>query len=94
MRSKTSSASTVAKAVGIDNLEVKALLAHTNLSTTEKYMGSFDTSKNDEALETIFKKKVSDVDIEDTLLKQLEGISPEVLQRVMAKLQTEQQKQE
>jgi integrase len=75
-----------AKAAGIDNLEVKALLAHTNLSTTEKYMGSFDTSKNDEALETIFKKEESDVDIEATLLKQLEGVSPELLQKVLGRL--------
>ena len=35
-----------AKDAGIDNLEVKSLLAHTNLSTTQKYMGEFGlTSK-------------------------------------------------
>ena len=70
-----------AKDAGIDNLEVKALLAHTNLSTTQKYMGEFDTQQNDEALDTIFKK-----DDEEMLLKQLQGVNPELLKKVLEKL--------
>lgn len=70
-----------AKDAGIDNLEVKALLAHTNLSTTQKYMGEFDTQQNDAALDTIFKK-----DDEDMLLKQLQGVNPELLKKVLEKL--------
>ena len=70
-----------AKDAGIDNLEVKALLAHTNLSTTQKYMGDFDTEQNDAALDTIFKH-----DDEAALLKQLKGVNPALLQRVLAQL--------
>lgn len=70
-----------AKDAGIDNLEVKALLAHTNLSTTQKYMGDFDTEQNDAALDAIFKH-----DDEAALLKQLKGVNPALLQRVLAQL--------
>ncbi len=38
----------------LDNLEVKALLAHSNLATTRRYMGEFDTAHNDAALEKVF----------------------------------------
>lgn len=71
-----------AKDAGIDNLEVKALLAHTNLSTTQKYMGDFDTQQNDAALNNIFQKE----DDETALLKQLQGVNPELLQKVLEKL--------
>lgn len=70
-----------AKDAGIDNLEVKALLAHSNLSTTQSYMGEFDTQQNDAALDTIFKK-----DDEEMLLKQLQGVNPELLKKVLEKL--------
>lgn len=70
-----------AKDAGIDNLEVKALLAHTNLSTTQKYMGEFDTQKNDAALDSIFGKNE-----EETLLQQLQGVDKELLKKVLEKL--------
>ena len=60
---------------------MKALLAHTDLSTTQKYMGEFDTQQNDAALDTIFKK-----DDEEILLKQLQGVNPELLKKVLEKL--------
>lgn len=44
----------MAKDKGLDNLEVKALLAHSNLATTQRYMGEFDTAHNDAALEKVF----------------------------------------
>ena len=46
----------MAKEKGLDNLEVKALLAHTNISTTQKYMGEFDTQRDDAALNKVFVK--------------------------------------
>jgi len=45
----------MAKDRGLDNLEVKALLAHADLTTTQKYMGDFDTAKNDAALNRVFR---------------------------------------
>lgn len=47
----------MAKEKGLDNLEVKALMAHSNLATTQKYMGEFDTKQNDDALSRVFRNK-------------------------------------
>lgn len=46
----------VAKQKGTDNTKLKDLLAHSSVKITEGYMGSFDTSENDKALEAIFSK--------------------------------------
>ena len=70
-----------AKEKGLDNLEVKELLAHTNLSTTQKYMGSFETKKTDEAMRKVFENNA-----EEELLNQLKGVNPELLKSVLAKL--------
>ncbi len=43
-----------AKQKGTDNAQLKDLLAHSSLKTTENYMGSFETEENDRALEHIF----------------------------------------
>lgn len=72
----------IAKEKGLDNLEVKALLAHTNISTTQKYMGDFDTQRDDEALNKVFKKE----DDTDKLLQQLKNVNPEILKAVLEKL--------
>ena len=73
---------TMAKEKGLDNLEVKALLAHTNISTTQKYMGEFDTQRDDAALGKVFKKD----DDAEKLLKQLQGVNPELLKEVLERL--------
>ncbi|MCT3817090.1 integrase [Elizabethkingia anophelis] len=46
----------IAKQKGIDNSNVQSLLAHSSIKITENYMGSFDTSENDKALQAIFNK--------------------------------------
>ena len=71
-----------------DLSKLKALLAHSSLSVTEKYMGNFDTSKTDAALA----KAVSKEDEESKLLHLLEGVNPEVLKKVMEKLTDNQGK--
>lgn len=71
-----------AKDKGLDNLVVKELLAHTNLSTTQRYMGDFDTAKTDEALQ----KAVGKEDDEDKVLNVLKGIDPDLLKSALAKL--------
>lgn len=43
-----------AKLAGTDNAILKSMLAHSSLGTTERYMGEFDTSRQDEALQRIF----------------------------------------
>ena len=70
-----------AKEKGLDNLEVKELLAHTNIATTQKYMGSFETKKTDEAMRKVFENNS-----EEELLNQLKGVNPELLKSVLTKL--------
>ena len=72
----------MAKDRGLDNLEVKALLAHTNLATTQRYMGDFESSRTDAALA----KAVSREDEESKLLNLLSGVNPETLKAVLAKM--------
>lgn len=43
-----------AKLAGTDNALLKDMLAHSSLNVTERYMGEFDTAKQDAALENIF----------------------------------------
>lgn len=44
----------LAKEAGTDNLAVKGLLAHSSVSTTERYMGSFSNEQEDTALINVF----------------------------------------
>ena len=71
-----------AKEAGIDNMAVKELLAHSDIATTEKYMGNFDTDRTDAAMRKVFEGKNE----EETLLQQLQGVDPEILKKVLEKL--------
>lgn len=72
----------IAKDKGLDNLEVKALLAHSNLTTTQTYMGEFETKKLDDALNAVF----SHEDQEAVLLGQLRNLDPGRLRSLLEKL--------
>lgn len=73
----------VAKQKGTDNAQLKDLLAHSSLKITEGYMGSFDTSENDKALEAIFSKPQHDPKSE--LLALLEKMNPEEITELLNK---------
>lgn len=75
-----------AKDKGLDNLVVKELLAHTNLSTTQRYMGDFDTATTDAALQKAVSKE-NKTDEADKVLEMLKGLNPELLKEVLAKLE-------
>lgn len=47
----------IAKEEGTDNSAIMNMMAHSSLTITEKYMGNFDTSKSDAALQSIFSRK-------------------------------------
>lgn len=66
----------------MDNSIVKDLLAHSNMATTERYMGSFDTEENDKALESLFESKKPSIN-EDLLLQQLQTLNPEKLKELL-----------
>lgn len=75
----------IAKQKGVDNSNIKELLAHSNLKITEGYMGNFDTAENDKALESIFEKDKPVID-EAALLKQLQSLSHDALTALLAKV--------
>lgn len=84
-RSERHSFAKMAKDKGLDNLEVKALLAHSNLATTQRYMGDFDTAHNDAALEKVFLPKETPNE-EERLYEQLKKVDTESLKKVLKKL--------
>lgn len=47
----------IAQESGAESGAIKEILGHANLATTERYMGSFNTSKTDNTLRTLFKKR-------------------------------------
>ena len=76
----------VAKQKGTDNTKLKDLLAHSSVKITEGYMGSFDTSENDKALEAIFSKPQQNPKAE--LLSLLEGMKPNEIQDLIKSIKT------
>lgn len=74
-----------AKDKGLDNSAIKELLAHSKLTTTERYMGDFDVSRTDKALESVF-APANKEDEAAKVLKQLQGLSPDVLAQVLKQL--------
>ena len=75
----------MAKDEELDNLEVKALLAHSNLATTQRYMGEFDTAHNDAALEKVF-LPTDERSEEDRLYDRLQRVPEEILVRVLKRM--------
>lgn len=52
----------IAQEAGAESSAIKNILGHSNLATTERYMGSFDTTKTDNTLRSLFAKKRTGAD--------------------------------
>lgn len=76
----------VAKETGLDSGIVKELLAHSNLATTERYMGNFDTQRTDNALIGLFGGMEAPKDKKSEVLDMLKELSPEELEAIMQAL--------
>lgn len=77
----------LAKVEGTDNSVLQSLLAHSSVAITEGYMGSFDTSTTDKALQNIFNKVTQKSDKSDTKAKlqaMLAELSEEELTEILA----------
>lgn len=68
---------------GLQSNQVKGLLAHSRLQTTEGYMGNFSTDENDKALESVFG---SPADKKAQLLALIQDMSEEEITSVLASL--------
>ena len=85
----------IAQETGAESSAIKNILGHSNLATTERYMGSFDTSKTDNTLRTLFKKKSaskvaqqetmgSSISQEDQAIELLKDMTPEQIKAVIS----------
>lgn len=82
----------IAQEAGAESSAIKNILGHSNLATTERYMGSFDTSRTDETLRNVFAKKQSSVkgteeptaSKEEQAIELLKGMTPEQIMAVIS----------
>lgn len=81
----------IAQESGVESSAIKNILGHSNLATTERYMGSFDTSKTDETLRNVFAKKVtaatnpdSNMTKEEQAVELLKGMTPEQIMAIIS----------
>ncbi len=82
----------IAQESGAESSAIKNILGHSNLATTERYMGSFDTSKTDETLRNVFAKKQSSATApeesgatkEEQAIELLKGMTPEQIMAVIS----------
>lgn len=82
----------IAQEAGAESSAIKNILGHSNLATTERYMGSFDTSKTDETLRNVFAKKQSSSTVaeettaskEEQAIELLKGMTPEQIMAVIS----------
>lgn len=75
----------LAKVEGTDNSVLQSLLAHSSVAITEGYMGSFDTSTTDKALQNIFNKVTQKSDKSDTKAK-LQALLAELSEEELAEM--------
>lgn len=82
----------IAQESGAESSAIKNILGHSNLATTERYMGSFDTSKTDETLRNVFVKKQPSSTVtkestgskEEQAIELLKGMTPEQIMAVIS----------
>lgn len=82
----------IAQESGAESSAIKNILGHSNLATTERYMGSFDTSKTDETLRNVFAKKQPSATVavesgatkEEMAIELLKGMTPEQIMAVIS----------
>lgn len=80
----------IAQESGAESSAIKNILGHSNLATTERYMGNFDTSKTDSTLRSLFAKKktgadgLTDEEREQQAIELLKGMSPQQIMSIIS----------
>lgn len=75
-----------AKVKGVDNVVLKGIMAHSNIATTDRYIGNFDTASQDEAMQTIFSPSQPAKPNADALVQQLQSLDAATLQTILSRL--------
>ena len=70
----------IARQKNANVFDISKALGHSNLKITETYLSKFDTTSQDATMKQVFQNNTK-ID-EDSLLKQLQGLTPEALAKV------------
>lgn len=81
----------LAKEVHIDNSLLQGLFLHSDLATTERYMGRFSTDARDEAMKEIFRPLAPEMMRKNDLLKQLAELPEEDLAAILEEYRRKKQ---
>lgn len=81
----------IAQNSGVESSAIKDILGHSNLATTEKYMGSFDNTRTDETLRNVFAKTSEkpkgqdkpEISKEEQAIELLRGMTPEQIMSII-----------
>lgn len=81
----------IAQNSGVESSAIKDILGHSNLATTEKYMGSFDNTRTDETLRNVFAKTSGktnsqdkpEMSKEEQAIELLRGMTPEQIMAII-----------
>lgn len=86
----------IAQEAGTESGAIKDILGHSNLATTERYMGSFNTARTDATLRNLFAKKEEEqpqeatdspevgMSKEEQAIALLKGLTPEQIMAVIS----------
>lgn len=77
----------VAKETWLNSDIVKELLAHSNLATTRRYMGNFNTQKTGNALINLFGGVEKPKDKKEEIIETLNGMPPEEIVAILSAIQ-------
>lgn len=75
----------LAMKMGIPTKQIQEMLAHSHISTTERYIGSFGSAETDKALAKVFGKGEQE-SRKDDIISALKGLDAETLKEVIAGL--------
>lgn len=81
----------IAQEAGAESAAIKDILGHSNLATTERYMGSFSTARTDTTLRNLFAKKeksqpkeaIEGISKEEQAIALLKDMTPEQIMAVI-----------
>ena len=82
----------LAKEVHTDNSLVQGLLKHSNISTTERYMGRFSSDAQDDALKKVFQPLAPEMMRKNELLAELGKLSEDELAEMLESYKQKQSK--